>query len=156
MFLIVEELIIGVPSIILRDGERVDLVADSYREISWKNSTRAAKVKIQDTNPFLHENENKWQLIKLFFNWFIDSRRKILNTLNTTSLYMSTEGYCQRLTISDVSSIDSLMSTHEEALMVHAKHAIISNSPVIIRSHYGDIHLNHGIDIVLFRQSGPH
>ena len=34
MFLIVEELIIGVPSIILRDGERVDLVVDSYREIS--------------------------------------------------------------------------------------------------------------------------
>ena len=168
MFLIVEELIIGVPSIILRDGERVDLVADSYREISWKSSTRAArdegsltilksaKVKIQDTNPFLHENENKWQLIKLFFNWFIDSRRKTLNTLNTTSLYMSTEGYCQRLSISDVSSIDSLMSTHEEALMVHAKHAIISNSPVIIRSHSGDRHLNHGIDIVLFRQSGPH
>ena len=68
---------------------------------------------------------------------------------------MSTEGYYQRLSISDVSSIDTLMSTHEEALMVHAKHAINSDSPVIIRSHSGDRHLNHGIDIVLLRQFDP-
>ena len=78
MFLTVEELINRVLSIILRDWEREDLVADSYREISWKNSTRSArgegsftilksKVKIQDNNAFLHENENKSQLIKLFF-----------------------------------------------------------------------------------------
>ena len=56
-------------------------------------------------------------------------------------MYLSTEGYCQRLSISDVISIDSLVLTHEEAefrLMVHANHAINSNSPVIIRSHSGD------------------
>ena len=79
MFLTVEELINRVLSIILRDWGREDLVADSYREISWKNSTRSArgegsftilrstKVKIQDTNAFRNENENKSQLIKLFF-----------------------------------------------------------------------------------------
>ena len=125
-------------------------MADSYKA----NTTRAArceepftilesvKVKIQDTNVFLHENENKSQLIKLFFNWLIDNRRKTLNTLRTTSLYLSTEGYClKRLSISDVHSIDSLVPIHEEAdfgLMVHAKYAIDSNTQVIIRSHSGD------------------
>ena len=153
IFLTVEELLINrVPSIIRRDCGRIDLVAGSYREISWKNSTSAAKgegsfiilksakVKIQDTNVFQHENENKSPLIKLFFNWFIDSKRKILNTLRT-SLYLPTEEYYQRLPISDVSSIDSLMSKHKEAdfrMMVHAKHAIDSNSPVITWSHTAD------------------
>ena len=42
-FSTVEELINQVLSIIPRDCERVDLMADSYREISWKNSTRAAR-----------------------------------------------------------------------------------------------------------------
>ena len=126
-------------------------MADSYREISWENSTSAvkdegftilksAKVKIQGTSAFQHENENKSPLIKIFFNWLIDSKRKTLNTLRT-SLYLFFEGYCQRLPISNVTSIDSLMSNHEEAdfrLMVHAKHAIDSNSPVIIKSHSAD------------------
>ena len=149
-FSTVEELINRVLSIILRDCGRVALVADSYKA----NTTRAArreesftilesvKVKIQDANVFLHENENKSQLIKLFLNWLIDNRRKTLNTLRTTSLYLSTEGYClKRLSISDVRSIDSLVPIHEKAdfrLMVHAKYAIDSNSPVIIRSHSGD------------------
>ena len=64
-FTTVEELINRVLSTVPRDCERVDLVADSYREISWENSTRAArgvgsfttlmsaKVKIRDTNAFL-------------------------------------------------------------------------------------------------------
>ena len=151
-FLREEKLINQVLSIIPRDCRRTDLVADSHREISWKNSTRAARVegsftilklakaKIQDTNAFLHENENKCQLIKLFFDWFIDNRRKRLNSLRTTSLYLFVEGYCQRLSISDVSFIGSLVSTHEEVdfrLMVQVKHAIDSNSPVVIRSHSG-------------------
>ena len=155
-FSTVEELINQVLSIIPRDCRRVDLVADSYREIPWKNSTRAArgegsftilksaKAKIQDTNAFLHENENKSQLIKLFFDWLVDNRRETLNSLRTTRLYLSTEGYCQWLSISDVSSIDGLVSTHEEAdvrLMVLAKHAIDSNSPVIIRSHSVDTNI---------------
>ena len=149
IFLTVEELLINqVLPIILRDCGRVDLVANSYREISWEKSTNAprgegpftilksAKVKIQDTNAFQHENENKSPLIKLSFNWLIDSKRKTLNTLRTTSLYLSTEEYYQRLPIWDVSSIDKLISKHEDAdfrLMVHAKHAINSNSPVIIK-----------------------
>ena len=95
--------------------------------------------KPRDANAFLHENEHKCHLVKLCFNWLIDSRRKTLNTLRT-SLYLSTEGCCQRLSESDVSFMDSLMSTHEEAdlrLMVHVKHAINSNSLVNIRSHSG-------------------
>ena len=79
-FLTEGELINQVLSIIPIDCGRVDLVSDSYREISWKNSTRAArgegsftiltltKAKIQYTNAFLHENEDKCQLIKLFFD----------------------------------------------------------------------------------------
>ena len=152
-FSTVEELINQVLSIIPRDCGRVDLVADSYREIPWKNSTRAArgeesftipkspKAKIQGTNAFLHENENNSQLIKLLFDWLLDNKRKTLNSLRTTRFYLSTEGYCQRLSISVASSIDGLVSTHEEPdfrLMVLAKHAIDSNSPVIIRSHSGD------------------
>ena len=76
------------------------------------------------------------------YRYFLDSRRAahqpstIHHSKRTTSLCLSTGGYCQQLQISDVTSIDNLMSKHEEAdfrLMVHAKHAIDSNSPVIIR-----------------------
>ena len=42
-FSTVEELINQVLSTIPRDCERADLMASSYREISWKNSTRAAR-----------------------------------------------------------------------------------------------------------------
>ena len=41
--LTLEEFINQVLSIILRDCRRVDLVADSFREISWKKSPRAAR-----------------------------------------------------------------------------------------------------------------
>ena len=79
-FLTVEELIYQALSIIPRVCGRVDLVTHSYREISWRNSTRAArgegsftilksgKVKIQGTDAFLHENENKSQFINLCFD----------------------------------------------------------------------------------------
>ena len=60
MFLTVEELINGVPSIILRDGGRVDLVADSYREISWKSSTRAQKNSTVD-NCLTRKHKNVFQ-----------------------------------------------------------------------------------------------
>ena len=44
IFLTVEELLMNrVLSIIPRDCKKVDLVADSYREISWENSTSAAR-----------------------------------------------------------------------------------------------------------------
>ena len=94
IFLTVEELIKRVLCIIPRDCGRVDLGVHSYRKISWEYSTRAARgegsftilksatVKIQDANAFLDENENKPQLIKLFYNWLIDNRRKTLNTEN--------------------------------------------------------------------------
>ena len=61
-FSTVKELINRVLSMIPIDCGRVDLVTDSYRKISWKNATRAAreegsftifqpaKVKIRDTN----------------------------------------------------------------------------------------------------------
>ena len=100
-FSTIEELINQVLSIIPRDCKRVDLMAGSYREISWKNSTRAArgegsftillsaKAKIQDSNALLHENENKSKLIKLFFDLLIDNRKKALNSLRTTSYYLS-------------------------------------------------------------------
>ena len=68
-------------------------------------------VKIRDTNAFLHENEKKSQHDKLFFKWPTDSRSKTLNTLRIKSLNLPTEGYFQRLSISDVSFLNSLMST---------------------------------------------
>ena len=44
IFLTVEELLINRKlSIVPRDCRRVYLVADSYREISWENSTSAAR-----------------------------------------------------------------------------------------------------------------
>ena len=101
---------------------------------SWSQQKSRSKTPM----PF---NMNMKISLKLFFNWLIDSKRKTSNTLKTTSLYLSKEGYYQRLPISDVSSIDRLMLKHEEAdfrLMVHAKHAIDSKSPVIIWSHSAD------------------
>ena len=72
--LTLEEFINQVLSIIQWDCGRVDLVADSYREISWKISPRAArgegsftilksaKVKIWDTNTFLMKTETNLSL----------------------------------------------------------------------------------------------
>ena len=120
-FSTVEKLINRVLSIIPRDCPRIDLVTDCYREVSSKNSTRSIRgevsftilkstnTKTRDTNAFLHENENRSQLIKLFFDWLVDSRKKTLNTLRTTRLYLSTEGYYRGLLISNVSFIDSLV-----------------------------------------------
>ena len=60
--------------------------------------------------------------------------------LKTTNLYLSTEGSCQRLLLSDISLADKLISTHGEAyfrLIVHAKQAVNINSLLIFRSHLG-------------------
>ena len=134
-----------------------------------KNSTRAVrgersftilnstKDKIRHTNAFLHENKNKSQLIKLFFIWLTDNRTKILNTPRTTSLYLPQKDIANNCWISHVSSIDSLVSTHEEAdfrLMVHPKCYQFQSSHHQV-TFWRHRHPYHGIDVVLFCQGQP-
>ena len=102
---------------------------------------KSAKMKIRDTNAFLPVNKKKSERIEIFFKWLIGNRRKVLNTMKTTNLYLSQKDLvnaCQY----QISSIENLVSTHEEAdfrMMAHVKHALThSNSPVIARSHSSD------------------
>ena len=124
----------------------ISRVAESYNDMFLKNSTsvdngeglstipQSVKKNIPDTNAFLHDNETKSWLIKIFFNWLIVNRIKVLNILTMTNLHLSTEGSCQRLSLSaDINLVDNLLSRHEETdfrLIVHAQHAVNSNSPV--------------------------
>ena len=101
-------------------------------------------MKIENTNTLLLDTESKSPLIKFFFNWLIINRRKKLSMLKTTNLYLSTEGSCQRLLLSDISLADKLISTNGEAdfrLIVHAKQAVNINSLLIIRSHLGHTYI---------------
>ena len=114
----------------------ISRVAESYNDMFLKNSTsvdngeglsaipQSVKTNIPDTNTFLHDNETKSWLIKIFFNCLIVNRIKVLNILTTTNLYLTTERSCQRLSLSaDINLVDNLLSTHEETdfrLIVHA------------------------------------
>ena len=119
IFKIIKELIFKILNTIPKGCHRVDVVADSYRTVSWKSKTRtiikSVETKILDSRKFLKNNSNKTELVDQIFDWFKINRAKVLNNLRATNIYLSKENFCMMLTCSSVREVDELTSTHEEA-----------------------------------------
>ena len=102
-FTTIEELTWKIVNTIPTGCKRVDLVADSCRKTSWKNSTRkkrgsgeeimikSAKSKIRDWQSFMKCFNNKTQMIRYMFRYIQTVRIMILNKVRTTIMYQSQE-----------------------------------------------------------------
>ena len=135
---------------------RVDIVADCYRDISIKTAerekrgnsskvyVRSVKSKVpRDITTFLSNSENKTQLINITFQYIIENKSKIMALLKTNWLYLSADQDCKQVTVSDCSDYDMLISDQEEAdtkVVLHTLHALSENNEtkVVIRSPSGD------------------
>ena len=136
--------------------ERIDIVADTYHEVSLKSAERsqrgkASKVVIRSAkskiprnfSDFLKNGENKKRLIILMRDTIIENKVKALDLVNCGELYFSTDNDCRRITQSLSVREESLVSNQEEAdtkLVLHSLHAL-NESPrkkVIVRSPSGD------------------
>ena len=137
--------------------ERIDIVADTYHEVSLKTAERSqrgkaskviirsAKSKIlRNFSDFLKNGENKKRLIILMRDTVIENKVKGLNLVNCGELYFSTDNDCRRNTRPLSVREESFVSNQEEAdtkLVLHSLHAL-NESPrkkVIVRSPSGDV-----------------
>ena len=91
--------------------QRVDIVADTYRDASIKNQERtkrgtSTKVLIgsvrskmpRDINRFMMNNENKTELIKLTFQYIMQNKEEILQILKTQMMILSGDNECFEVT----------------------------------------------------------
>ena len=135
--------------------ERIDIVADTFREVSLKSAERsqrgkASKVIIRSAksniprnfSDFLKNGENKKRLIILMRDRIIENKVKAL--VNCGELYFSTDNDCRRITRSLSVREESLVSSNQEEadtkLVLHSLH-VPNESPrkkVIVRSPSGD------------------
>ena len=138
----------------------VDIVADTYREVSIKDPERrkrgcADKVLIRSVkskvssnfNELLQNGENKTRLIDLTLTVILERKLEVLSSLNSEEIYFSTDGQCHKINRDDVINVPELSSNQEEAdtkLCLHARHALNSadRGTVIVRNHSGDVNIN--------------
>ena len=137
--------------------KRVDIVADTYREVSIKDPERrkrgcadkvlirSAKSKVpRNFNEFLQHGENKTRLIDLILTVILERKLEVLSSLNSEEIYFSTDGQCHKINRDDVINVPELSSDQEEAdtkLYLDARHAVNSadRGTVIVRNHSGDV-----------------
>ena len=135
---------------------RVDIVADTYREISIKNSERKGRghsskviikslqTKVQpDFCKFMKNGDNKSRLIDLIFEYITSNKLKVINYLRTTKIMLSSDNKCICVTRSCVNVEEDLCSNQEEAdtkVILHCLHILHQNSnvSVILRSPSAD------------------
>ena len=135
---------------------RVDIVADTYQEVSLKSAERNArgisskviissnKSKIpRNFSDFMKNDDNKRRLICLMRDTIIANKAKALNLLRCQEIYFSTDNDCRKVTHASCEIEDQLVSNQEEAdtkLILHCCHALNTHPPkkVIIRSPSGD------------------
>ena len=122
IFKTIKELIFKILNTIRKGYHRVDVVADSYRTVSWKNKTRDARgeanrtviksveTKILGSLESLNNNYNKTELVDQIFDWFKINRAKVVNNLRTTNIYLSKENFRMMLTYSSVREVDDLLT----------------------------------------------
>ena len=140
--------------------DRIDIVADTYRERSLKDPERvkrgtASKVMIQSSNSkiprnfseFLKNGENKTRLIEIVKDELVAKKTTVLQELKCQRINFSMDGICYGITIDSVEVIGELSSNQEEAgtkLLLHAKHAkeMDQNRSVLVRSPSGDVDIN--------------
>ena len=151
--------------------ERIDIVADTYHEMSLKSAERsqcgkASKVIIRSDkskilrnfSDFLKNGENKERLIILMRDTVIENKVTALNLVNCGELYFSIVNDCRRITQSLSVREESLVSNQKEAdtkLVLHSLHAL-NESPrkkVIVRSPSGD---TDALVILLSKMIGHH
>ena len=132
--------------------KRVDLVANSYRQVSIKSVTRgergtskkvilkSVKSKIpSDFKQFLGDGDNRNRMLDLIFEYVENRKAKSLNILRTSSLYLSKENGCRYITLTSVASVPEMIKNQEEAdsrLILNAFHALQddTNSQVVIKA----------------------
>ena len=91
--------------------ERIDIVADTYHEVSLKPAERSqrgkaskviirsAKSKIpRNFSDFLKNGDNKKRLIILMRDTIIENKVKALHLVNCGELYFSADNDCRRIT----------------------------------------------------------
>ena len=150
-----EQLILKFVRSLPKGYHRIDIVADTYRNISIKSAERkkrcsSSKVAIgsiksklpRDINKFLLNDENKTSLIKLIFDYIIHEKLSVTSMLKTEVIILSGDDECYTVTSDLVILNDNLRSNQEEAdtkVILHAMQIIQSSSfRVIIRSLSGD------------------
>ena len=91
---------------ILKDRHRVDVAADNYRTVSWKNKTRYARgeanrtimksveTKTLDSREFLNNNYNKTELVDQIFYWFKINQAKAKQFTNNKHLLFKGKLLC--------------------------------------------------------------
>ena len=140
---------------LLKGYDRVDIVADTYRDFSIKAGERVKRgsssrliVKslecktLQNVPKFFTNNENKTRLTTLTFNYIKDNPTQCLNILKCGHIVLSGDGYCDTITPTGNEACHSLRRDQEEAdtkVILHAANILVSSSEnVCIRSPSGD------------------
>ena len=151
-----EEFILKFLNSIPKGYQRVDIVADCYRDISIKAAERekrghsskifisSVKTKVpRDISKFLSNNENKKQLIELTFNYVIHNKIESFSILKAQTIILSGDGECKKITEIECCDYEILKSDHEEAdtkVILHTVHALTDDNyrNVVLRSPSGD------------------
>ncbi|KAG1693959.1 Ral GTPase-activating protein subunit alpha-1 [Nymphon striatum] len=144
----------------LQGYARVDIVADTYRKDSLKNSERikrghSAKVLINSAeskiprnfSDFLKNGENKGRMIEIIKDEMDKQKHAFLEKLKCNEIMFSVDKVCIRMTEHSTDVVDELSSNQEEAdtkLLLHAKHVFNAHpgKAVLIRSPSGDVDIN--------------
>ena len=134
--------------------DRVDIVADTYREKSIKcgeitkrgSSSKviigSCKSKVpRDFASFMKNGENKTRFIEIISEVIVDNRVKAIKLLQTEVIYISR--YHETICITEPSAIQvqELSSNQEEAyttVILHSLRALATGSSVILRSPSAD------------------
>ena len=97
-----------------------DIVAYSYRTVSWKNKTRDARgeanrtiiksveTKILESREFLKNNYNKKELVEQIFDWFKLTEQKCLIIYEQKMFPFQKKDFCMMLTYSSFRQVDEL------------------------------------------------
>ena len=138
--------------------KRVDLVADTYREISIKNGERqkrrtSARLMIhspqcklsREFKNFLNNGENKTRLIELIFQVISQESSRALQMLRCDKIYCSKESHTVAIDSNGVRDIDDLKSNQEEAgtkVILYCLDALKEpDATVVLHSHSGDTNI---------------
>lgn len=136
-------------------SERMDIVFDTYRDVSIKDNERAVRgqqhgiklknitsqQKVRQWREFLKSGANKTSLITYFVKeWRTEEYRR---KLSGKMLYVTDRDKCFLITESSAEEVPELYCTQEEAdgrILLHASHAAKKNKcPIVIVSEDTDV-----------------
>ena len=137
-----------------KEFNRIDLVADTYRECSIKSAERikrgvssrtivgSIKSKLpRDINQFLHNDDNKRQLITMVFQYITENRVEVTKMLKTEKIVLPGDNKCYKVTIEEVAE-SNLKSNQEEAdtkVVLNATRVLETTDLfIVLRSPSGD------------------